>query len=80
MNKLRPIHYGLLYFMKISLLQLAISFLTAAMAFAVDTNGQEVLEKKVSIRAENSELQDVLFIASAVRTADQVTYTAYRVT
>ena len=27
-----------------------------------------------------TELQDVLFIASAVRTADQVTYTAYRVT
>ena len=27
-----------------------------------------------------AELQDVLFIASAVRTADQVTYTAYRVT
>lgn len=37
------------------------------------------------IRIETSEpalaaLQDVLFIASAVRTADQVTYTAYRVT
>ena len=37
------------------------------------------------IRLETSEhtlaeLQDVLFIASAVRTADRVTYTAYRVT
>jgi TonB-linked SusC/RagA family outer membrane protein len=60
MNKAKPIQYGLLYFMKISFLQLAISFLTVAIAYAVDSRGQEVLEKPVSISVENTELQDVL--------------------
>jgi iron complex outermembrane receptor protein len=60
MNKPRPIQYGLLFYMKVTLIHSLIVSLTALMAHAIDSSGQEVLERKVSIQAENAEVKNVL--------------------
>jgi TonB-linked SusC/RagA family outer membrane protein len=59
-NKSKPIRNALLFFMKITLINMLISSMSVMMAFAIDTNGQEVLDRKVTLRAENAEIKAIL--------------------
>lgn len=62
MNKPGPVQYGLLFYMKVTLIHSLIVFCTAILAHAIDSSGQEVLERKVSIRVENTEVKSILLI------------------
>ena len=62
MNKPKPIQHGLLFLMKVTLIQLLISSFSMAMAYAVDGYGQEVLDRKVTIDVEDVEFQNVLLM------------------
>lgn len=46
MNKPKPVQKGLLFLMRVTLIQIIISSFSIAMAYAVDSMGQEVLERK----------------------------------
>ena len=60
MNKPTPIHYVLLFFMRVTMLQLFISGATVLAAYAHDVRGQEVLDRKITLEADREELRDVL--------------------
>ena len=60
MNKPRPIQLALLYFMRISLVHTIITSASILCCYAVDSKGQEILERKISISAENMKIRDVL--------------------
>lgn len=64
MNKPKPIQHGLLFLMKVTLIQLVVSFFSIAMAYAIDSAGQEVLDRKVTIEVEGAEFQNVLLMIS----------------
>ena len=59
-NKPKPIRSALLFFMKITLINMLITSLTVLMGYAVDTNGQEVLERKLTLQAENADVKSIL--------------------
>ncbi|HTF18484.1 MAG TPA: TonB-dependent receptor [Chryseolinea sp.] len=59
-NKSKPIRNALLFFMKVTLINLLITSVSVMMAYAIDTNGQEVLDRKVTLHAENAEIKAVL--------------------
>lgn len=59
-NKSKPNRNGLLFLMKISLLQVLISSFTLVIGYAMDTNGQEVLDKRVSLKVVNANVKEVL--------------------
>lgn len=59
-NKPKPNSRTLLFLMKITLLQVLITSLTIVFGYALDTSGQEVLDRKVSLQVENAHLKDVL--------------------
>lgn len=60
MNKLKPIQEGILAFMKITLLQILMAIMFSIMAAAYTTNGQQLLERKVSINARNENVKSIL--------------------
>ena len=58
-NNPKPIRNALLFFMKISLIHLLITSATIMMVYAVDTSGQEILDRKLSLQTENAEVKTV---------------------
>lgn len=60
--KIKPNPYSntLLFLMKITLLNALIISLTFVFAHAVDTNGQEVLDRRVSLKVANVKVKEVL--------------------
>lgn len=67
-NKSKPIRNALLFFMKITVINLLILSVSIMMAHAIDTNGQDVLDRKLTLRTENAEVKAVL--AEIERKAD----------
>lgn len=59
-NKSKPIRNALLFFMKVTLINMLITSVSIVMAYAIDTNGQEVLDRKITLRTENAEVKAVL--------------------
>src|SRR5688572_283558 len=59
-NKPKPIGNALLFFMKITLIQILIACLTVMMGYAIDTSGQEVLERKITLQTQNAEVKNIL--------------------
>jgi hypothetical protein len=59
-NKPKPIRNALLFFMKITLVHMLISSVTVLMGYAVDTSGQEVLERKLTLQTTNADVKAVL--------------------
>ena len=59
-NKPKPTGNALLFFMKITLINMLITSVTVMMGYAVDTSGQEVLERKITLQAENAEVKNIL--------------------
>src|SRR6478609_3730652 len=62
MKKLKPFQGGLLFIMKVTVIQIFIAITSVAMAYAIDSSGQKVLDKKVTIDVENIEFDKVLTI------------------
>ncbi|MEJ1237566.1 TonB-dependent receptor [Chryseolinea sp. T2] len=59
-NKSKPIRNALLFFMKVTLINILITSVSVMMAYAIDTNGQEVLDRRVTLHTENAEVKAVL--------------------
>jgi TonB-linked SusC/RagA family outer membrane protein len=59
-NKPKPFRKAFLFFMKITVIHMMISCATIMFGYAVDTSGQEVLKRKVTIRVENAKVKSVL--------------------
>ncbi|HKZ37613.1 MAG TPA: carboxypeptidase-like regulatory domain-containing protein, partial [Chryseolinea sp.] len=59
-NKCKPIRNALLFFMKITLIQMLITCVTVMLGYAVDTSGQEVLERKITLQTQNAEVKNIL--------------------
>ena len=59
-NKPKPIRNALLFFMKITLIHMMITSVSIMMGYAVDSSGQEVLERKLTLQAENADVKSVL--------------------
>jgi len=64
MNNLKSIQNGLWFIMRVTLLNILITSVTIMMANAVETRGQNVLDRRVSIDVVNTEIQDVLSMLS----------------
>ncbi|MEO7992327.1 MAG: TonB-dependent receptor plug domain-containing protein, partial [Chryseolinea sp.] len=62
MKKLKPFQGGLLFIMKVTVIQMFIAITSVAMAYAIDSSGQKVLDKKITIDVENIEFDKVLTI------------------
>ncbi len=60
MNKYRPIQKYFIACMKFSLTQLVLMAMFAAWSYGIDVKGQEVLEKKISLSAQNQAIRKVL--------------------
>jgi TonB-dependent starch-binding outer membrane protein SusC len=58
--KPKPNSRTLLFLMKITLVHLLVTSLTIAWGYSLDTNGQEVLDRKVSLQVENAKVKEVL--------------------
>ena len=67
-NKPNPIRNALLFFMKITLIHMLITCVSIMMGYAVDSSGQEVLERKLTMQTENADVKTVL--AEIERKAD----------
>jgi TonB-linked SusC/RagA family outer membrane protein len=59
-NKSKPIRNALLFFMKITLIQMLVSCVTVMMGYAIDTSGQEVLERKITLQTQNADVKNIL--------------------
>ena len=59
-NKPKPIGNALLFFMKITLIQMLMTCLSVMMGYAIDTSGQEVLERKITLQTQNAEVKNIL--------------------
>lgn len=59
-NKSKPIRNALLFFMKLTLLQMLITCASVMLGYAIDTSGQEVLERKITLQTQNAEVKDIL--------------------
>ncbi|MFZ6011073.1 MAG: TonB-dependent receptor plug domain-containing protein, partial [Bacteroidota bacterium] len=60
MNKPKAIQHALFVFMKITLTQALIMAVLTSIVYAADLKGQEILDKKVSLIAENREIKSIL--------------------
>jgi TonB-linked SusC/RagA family outer membrane protein len=60
MNHPKPIQERILAFMKIAFVQIALALVSSALTFAIETSGQQILEKRVSIKANNEKIKSVL--------------------
>ena len=72
MNKAKPIQDALLVFMKITLTQALIMAILTSVVYSADLKGQEILDKKISLTAENKEIKTIL---SAIEKQAQVRFT-----
>jgi TonB-dependent starch-binding outer membrane protein SusC len=59
-NKPKPIRNALLFFMKITLIQMLMTCLSVMIGYAIDTSGQEVLERKITLQTQNAEVKNIL--------------------
>ncbi len=59
-NKPKPIRNALLFFMKITLIHMLITSVSVLMGYAVDTSGQEVLERKLTLQTKNADVKSIL--------------------
>ena len=59
-NKPKHIRNALLFFMKITLLQMFLMCVSVMLGYAIDTSGQEVLERKITLQTENAEVKNIL--------------------
>jgi len=59
-NKPKPIRNALLFFMKITLIHMLITSVSIMMGYAVDSSGQEVLERKLTLQTENADVKSIL--------------------
>ena len=59
-NKPKPIPNALLFFMKITLIQALITSASIMLGYAIDTSGQEVLERKITLHTQNAEVKNIL--------------------
>ena len=59
-NKPKPIGNALLFFMKITLIQILMTCLSVMIGYAIDTSGQEVLERKITLQTQNAEVKNIL--------------------
>lgn len=59
-NKPKPFRNTLLFLMKITLLHVLITSVSIVFSYALDTHGQGVLDRKVTLRLENTKVKDVL--------------------
>lgn len=60
MNNPKPIQNGIITFMKISFLQMIMAVVCTALVHAHTSNGQELLEKKVSVKANDQTIKSIL--------------------
>jgi len=68
MNKPKPIqHEVLIFFMRVTLIQMLILGTTLVFAYATDGSGQGILDRKVTLKMEQQEIKEVL-----ARIEDQV--------
>src|SRR5688572_19038590 len=59
-NNPKPYRNTLLFLMKVTLLHVMITSVSIVFSHALDTNGQGVLDRKVSLQLENTKVKDVL--------------------
>ena len=59
-NNPKPCRNTLLFLMKVTLLQVLITSVSIVFSHALDTHGQGVLDRKVSLQLENTKVRDVL--------------------
>jgi TonB-linked SusC/RagA family outer membrane protein len=59
-NKPKPIPNALLFFMKITLIQMLIMCTSVMLGYAINTSGQEVLERKITLQTQNAEVKNIL--------------------
>lgn len=64
MNKPRPVQKGLLFLMRVTLIQILILSFSMIMAHATDSMGQEILERKITLDVEGTRFQNVLDMIS----------------
>ena len=64
MNKPKPIQYGLLFVMRVTLLHILITTATMVMAYAIDSDAQGVLDRKVTVHVDGAEVEHVLSLLS----------------
>ncbi len=59
-NKPKPIRNALLFFMKITLIHMLMTSVSVMMVYAVDTSGQDLLDKKLTLYTENADIKSIL--------------------
>jgi TonB-dependent starch-binding outer membrane protein SusC len=59
-NKSKPIRNALLFFMKVTLIQMLMTCTSVMLGHAIDTSGQEVLERKITLQTQNAEVKNIL--------------------
>jgi TonB-linked SusC/RagA family outer membrane protein len=59
-NKSKPIRSALLFFMKITLIQMLLMNVSIMLGYAINTSGQEVLERKITLQIENADVKNIL--------------------
>lgn len=60
MNKPKPVQETLLFLMRVTLIHILLTTFSMAFAYAVDTMGQEVLNRKITLDVESSDFQETL--------------------
>lgn len=60
--KPKPNSRTLLFLMKITLIQMLITSCTLVFGYALDSSGQGVLERKITLNVENAKVKDVLLV------------------
>ena len=59
-NKSKPLQNALLFFMRITLINILITSISIVFGYAIDTKGQEVLNQKLTLQLENAEVKNIL--------------------
>ncbi|HYF68118.1 MAG TPA: TonB-dependent receptor [Ohtaekwangia sp.] len=60
MNKPKPVQHVLVFFMRVTLVHILISSVSIVFGYAIDSSGQEVLDRKITIQAQEKAIKDVL--------------------
>lgn len=64
MNKPKPIQETLLFLMRVTLIHMILTSITAVFVYAVDSMGQEILDRKITIHVQDQEFHQALMIIS----------------
>ncbi len=59
-NKSKPLQNALLFFMRITLINILITSVSIVFGYAIDTKGQEVLNQKLTLQLQNAEVKNIL--------------------